>query len=199
MTIGQLPKDELVKAEIISAAQTLFQKYGMNKTTMEDIAHETGKGKSTLYYYFKSKEEVFYAVAHKEQKEAHNAVMGAVNKETTASAKLRAFFLNSYLEMKAKFHLYSIIISENTKFLDLTRKLQKEMNMADIETMRQIFLTGIRSGEFKAIKEEDCDDMALVGITMLRGLSANIILAGELPKTEIRLDTSVDIFIRGIK
>lgn len=199
MKTGQLPKDELVKAEIISAAQKLFQKYGLDKTTMEDIAHETGKGKSTLYYYFKSKEEVFYAVAHKEQNEAQNAVMVAVNKETTSSAKLRAFFLNSYMEMKAKFHLYSIIISENTKLTNLTRNLQKEMNMSDINVMKQIFLTGIKSGEFKAIKEKDCDDIALLGITMLRGLSANIILAGELPSEELRLDIAIDCFIRGIR
>ena len=56
-------KDELVKAAILQAAETLFQRWGIAKTTMEDIAHATGKGKSTLYYYFKSKDEVLEAVA----------------------------------------------------------------------------------------------------------------------------------------
>ena len=56
-------KNNLVKAAILQAAERLFQKWGINKTTMEDIAHEARKGKSTLYYYFKSKEDVLEAVA----------------------------------------------------------------------------------------------------------------------------------------
>jgi len=48
-------KDELIKAAIIEAARRVFQKWGLKKSTMEDIAEEAGKGKSTLYYYFKSK------------------------------------------------------------------------------------------------------------------------------------------------
>lgn len=47
-------KDELLKEKILTGADMLFQKYGLTKTTMEDIAREAGKGKSTLYYYFKS-------------------------------------------------------------------------------------------------------------------------------------------------
>ena len=53
-----LNKDEIIKAKILEGADKLFQKYGLGKTTMEDIAKDAGKGKSTLYYYFKSKEEI---------------------------------------------------------------------------------------------------------------------------------------------
>ena len=44
---------------IISAATGLFSRFGLEKTTMEDIAKAARKGKSTLYYYFKNKEAVF--------------------------------------------------------------------------------------------------------------------------------------------
>lgn len=43
-------KDDLVKTSFLQAAEKLFQRWGINKTTMEDIAREAGKGKSTLYY-----------------------------------------------------------------------------------------------------------------------------------------------------
>jgi AcrR family transcriptional regulator len=39
-------KDGDVKNSILEAAKRVFQKWGLNKTTMEDIAHEAGKGKS---------------------------------------------------------------------------------------------------------------------------------------------------------
>ena len=56
-------KDDIIRADILRAAEALFQKWGLKKTTMEDIAKEAGKGKSTLYYYFKSKAEIL--LAHK--------------------------------------------------------------------------------------------------------------------------------------
>ncbi|WP_461492021.1 TetR/AcrR family transcriptional regulator, partial [Pontibacter sp. HJ8] len=51
-------KDEAIKTEILNEAQKLFRHFGWTKTTMEDIAKATGKGKSTLYYYYKSKDDI---------------------------------------------------------------------------------------------------------------------------------------------
>jgi AcrR family transcriptional regulator len=59
-------KEEITRREVVQAASRLFQRYGLVKTTMEDIARETGRGKSTLYYYFKSKDEIFDAVVNQE-------------------------------------------------------------------------------------------------------------------------------------
>jgi AcrR family transcriptional regulator len=53
-------REDLVRDEILRAARELFQTYGLTKTTMEDIAEAAGKEKSTLCYYFKNKEEVFF-------------------------------------------------------------------------------------------------------------------------------------------
>ena len=55
-----------IKNRIIEVAQDIFKKYGFRKSTMDEIAEAAGKGKSTLYHYFKSKEEVFAAVIEKE-------------------------------------------------------------------------------------------------------------------------------------
>ena len=43
-----MDKEEIIVSEIIESAKKLFQQYGLRKTTMEDIAKSTGKGKSTL-------------------------------------------------------------------------------------------------------------------------------------------------------
>ena len=51
-----------VKQDIIEVAASIFSRFGYKKTTMEDIASAINMGKSSLYYYFKSKEEIFEAV-----------------------------------------------------------------------------------------------------------------------------------------
>ena len=50
-------KDE-VREHLVQAARQVFMRYGFKKTALDDIAKEARKGKSTIYYYFKSKDEV---------------------------------------------------------------------------------------------------------------------------------------------
>ena len=47
-----------VKDGILDAAGRLFERYGYKKTTVDDIAHEAGIGKATIYFHFPSKAEV---------------------------------------------------------------------------------------------------------------------------------------------
>ena len=47
------------KARIIAAAKELIARYGFKKTTMDEVAAKARMGKSTMYYYFKNKEEIF--------------------------------------------------------------------------------------------------------------------------------------------
>lgn len=77
-------KDELIKTEILREAQKLFVHYGWSKTTMEDIAKAAGKGKSTLYYYYKSKEQIFDNVVTREMEEVFRITNEEVQKAQTA-------------------------------------------------------------------------------------------------------------------
>lgn len=51
--------EEVDKKELImSSAETIFTRFGYHKTSMDDIAKEAGIGKGTIYYYYKSKEDI---------------------------------------------------------------------------------------------------------------------------------------------
>jgi TetR/AcrR family transcriptional regulator len=49
-------------AEILAAAGRLFGELGVEATTMSRLAAEVGLGQSSLYYYFRSREEVVAAL-----------------------------------------------------------------------------------------------------------------------------------------
>jgi AcrR family transcriptional regulator len=49
---------EDLRTAILEAAGRLLERYGYKKMTMEDVAHEAGIGKGTIYLYFRSKEEM---------------------------------------------------------------------------------------------------------------------------------------------
>ncbi|MDJ0788870.1 MAG: helix-turn-helix domain-containing protein [Myxococcota bacterium] len=55
-----MPEAPDVKREsILSAAHLQFARYGYRRTSMEDIAKETGVSRASLYSYFENKEEIF--------------------------------------------------------------------------------------------------------------------------------------------
>jgi len=50
------------KAHIVEAASRLMHLQGFNNTSIDDVLKECGIGKGNFYYYFKSKEELGYAI-----------------------------------------------------------------------------------------------------------------------------------------
>jgi len=58
----QLEEREMRKERILTGALEVFKSKGLKGATMDEIAHQSGFGKATLYYYFKSKEDVFSAI-----------------------------------------------------------------------------------------------------------------------------------------
>jgi AcrR family transcriptional regulator len=59
---GQVGNPEKA-ARILDAAQSLFLRYGVKRTSMDDVAREAGIAKGTLYLYYSSKDSLFSAVA----------------------------------------------------------------------------------------------------------------------------------------
>jgi AcrR family transcriptional regulator len=51
------------QGRILDAAQHLFVRYGVKRTSVEDIVGEAGIAKGTLYLYYDSKDALFAAVA----------------------------------------------------------------------------------------------------------------------------------------
>lgn len=49
------------KSQIIKAAAKRFARHGPLKTTLDEVARDIRIGKATIYHYFKSKDELYFA------------------------------------------------------------------------------------------------------------------------------------------
>lgn len=54
------------RQRLLEVARELFAHKGLEATTMNDIATASGRGRRTLYTYFRNKEEIYYAVIEEE-------------------------------------------------------------------------------------------------------------------------------------
>src|SRR5436189_5154872 len=101
-----------IREEILNGARELFQRFGFKKTTMEDIARQIGKSKSALYYYYKTKEDIFEAVVLYEVDAQRAQVAEAVKTEESATKKFRLLFTSMLEDVKQKASKFSIIKTE---------------------------------------------------------------------------------------
>jgi AcrR family transcriptional regulator len=59
-------KDRSVEEKILSASTSCFERFGMRRATMEDIAQSAGVSRKTVYRYFATKNELIAAVIERE-------------------------------------------------------------------------------------------------------------------------------------
>jgi len=90
-TITDMVDKEIIRLKIISTAGQIFSKYGFKKTTMEEIASALQMGKSSIYYYYKSKEEIFEAVVLHEANILRNELTKAIKSVDSPIDKMRNY------------------------------------------------------------------------------------------------------------
>jgi AcrR family transcriptional regulator len=194
-----LSKDELIRAEVLNAARGLFQRFGLFKTTMEDIAKAAGKGKSTLYYYYQSKDEIFDSVIKEDMEEVFNSVKYAVEQASTAEEKLRTFTSSKIRAISQKAALYSIVFGEISENPQLIKKLKKSYEERELELLRGILSFGIARQELKKISDETLEDVSYIILSSLRGIEMGLLEDNRAKKMGDRLDFVLDLMCHGIK
>jgi len=147
-------KEELVKEEIISQAQKLFKPFGLKKTTMDEIAAASGKAKSTLYYYFKNKDEVFDAVLISELHHLRALVKIEVEQASSLNEKLKAYFQTFHRETMDKINLFRILKQELKSEFEKSDRFHKVI-VYETDFIANLISDGYDTGEFRGIDKND--------------------------------------------
>ncbi|SKA15261.1 TetR/AcrR family transcriptional regulator [Sediminibacterium ginsengisoli] len=192
-------KDEIIKDDILKEAQKLFQQFGLKKTTMEDIARSMGKGKSTLYYYYCSKEEIFDAVIVREMQEVFNLVKSNVDKEITAEKKLTSFALTKIKVLQKRANLYRIVKGEIQESVRCMKHLYTAYDLQETNLVKEILSFGLQNNEFTPAIRTELDLLPSVIVSSLRGLERDMFISDRYHNMETRLGSIITIMIRGLK
>lgn len=79
------------RQEIISAAEKIFFKQGVDNATMDDVAEEAELSKATLYLYFSSKEDLYFAIYIKGQQTFFKMIEKTIEKTDDTRKKIETF------------------------------------------------------------------------------------------------------------
>lgn len=188
-------KKDLNRETILQIAQEIFSKFGYKKTTLDDIANAVRKGKSSLYYYFSSKEDLFQAVIDKEVDVLKQALEKVVFRSMDPEEKLREYILTKLTTFRELANLYNALENDVIAigFIDDV----KEKNEKDeIRMIKRILIEGVRRDMFHI---DDLNLTALAITTAIKGLEMPL-SAGKWGSAdlEVAVDNIVRILCYGI-
>lgn len=189
-----LDKDE-VKEAIVNVARHIFSRFGFRKTTMDEIAIASKKGKSSIYYYFAGKEEIFQAVVEKEALILRKELVSAINLADSPANKLKAHVLTRMRTMKKLANFYSAIQDDYLSHLDFIEKIRKKYDQEEIQMMENILKEGVQNHIFEI---EDTSLAAIAIVTALKGMEIPLFWGDEEQDIEHRLDHLINILFNGV-
>jgi len=188
-------KDE-VREQLVQAARQVFAKFGYKKTALDDIAKEAKRGKSTIYYYFKSKDEIFKAVIDAESEIRAKEIETEISKTNDSKEKLKTYIYFRMRSLKNVVNYYEAIKNDLLDQLYFVDNLRAEHFEAEITTIENMLLDGIEKKEF-TIQNPELTAKTIV--TALHGFEVPLILKNlsdeELHKS---VDEMLNILFYGI-
>ncbi len=184
------------KEFILKVAQGLFNRFGLAKTTMDDIARKARMGKASIYYYFKNKEAIYQEVIQKEGEELRQKILTAIAQEPTPQRKLRTYVLTRTAALKELANYYTAFKEEYFEQYAFIEKARQDHNRFEVETIRSILQEGIDQGVFEI---QDVTLTAEVVLAALKGLEFHWTIHVPMETIERNVDTLLEILFRGIE
>lgn len=184
-----------IKDQIVSTARNIFNRYGFKKATMDEIAQAMGKGKSSIYYYFKSKEEIYEAVIDHEAVFLRKEITKAIGQHENPKDKLKAYVLTRMKTFRKVSNFYDAIRSEVLNHLEIINKIRNKYDREEITLLQEILEEGIAKQVFR-IKEPELTATAIV--TALKGLEVPMIWASRKENPEGQLEQLLEVLFYGI-
>ncbi|WMM24802.1 TetR/AcrR family transcriptional regulator [Tissierella sp. MB52-C2] len=187
------------KEKIINYAFDLFAEKGYSETSVDDIVKASGISKGGIYYYFKSKEDIFLEIAKDRLRQRHSIINDEKNTNSSKEKlisyikwTLTGFFDERVQQMSRFTFEFWSVLSRNP---NMEHKAKERYNMF-YTILSEILEEGIRNGEFK--KNIDIESMVYIILSTMDGIGfANSVMGIRM--TEEVIENYIDMILKKIE
>jgi AcrR family transcriptional regulator len=171
---------EEVRIHIVGVARRIFTRYGFRKATMEEIASTSQMGKSSIYYYFKSKEEIFRAVVEFEARMLKERLSRIISKNNSPPERLKAYILFRLHHVRTLENFYAALNEETLSHMNFILDIRRNFEIEEQLLVGEILEDGMKQGVFQLSSSK----IGAIAIsTMMKGLELPLLL-DEAHKTD---------------
>ena len=189
---------------IIEAAQQRFGLYGVEKTSMREIADDIRLSKASLYYYFPDKESLYKAVVEKEQAEFIGKISERFTSISEPELLLREYSVIRLSYFRTLLNLSRLRLESYSNLKPVFRETIQSFMEKEKAIILRIFDNGISKGIFSI---KNTEKTASLFLDLLKGLRISVVndkktLIIDEEEFEKLLENTIlftDIFINGLK
>ncbi|MCF0199714.1 MAG: TetR/AcrR family transcriptional regulator [Bacteroidaceae bacterium] len=136
------------RMQIVNVARELFAKQGVEATTMNDIAVASGKGRRTLYTYFKNKDDVYCAVIEEELDRMSERLRVVAAKNIEPEDKLVQLIYTHLSLIREAVLRNGTLRAEFFRDIWRVEQARKNFDKTEVELITKVLMQGIRKGKF---------------------------------------------------
>ena len=185
---------------ILDATDTLMQRFGFRKMTMDDIAREAGISKRTIYTYFPSKEEVGLSSIARVVSSAQARMAAAFEGEGSHSQRLQQMLVGRVMARVESVRDYRQSLDE---LFEAVRPAYMERRQKNFETetgmIRDLIEQGNIAGEFAVEYPKRAAEMLLRATNAFLPYSLSVAELGDTEAIRKDVTSMADLLIRGLR
>jgi len=179
--------------EIFGATVHLFFEKGFRETSMREIAESAGMGKSSLYDYFKTKDEILLWAVEDELLDLTVAAQAIVSQPTPAIERLRQV-MKIHLDYLVSSKEFYLKLSFEVQRLDIESQKRIQVKRHAYQDMiRKLIDAGIREGTFRPV------DSLLVTRILITALTPTVFTSRPTGTPQEMLQEAFDVIMKGIQ
>lgn len=187
------------REKIIIHAFNLFAEKGYSETSIDDIVKASGISKGGIYYYFKSKEDIFLEIAEERFRQRKNLMSNAQNIESSKEKiisyinwTLTGFFDEKVQKMSRFTFEFWSVLSRNP---NMAVKAKERYKMF-YDILAKILQQGIDNGEFK--EDMDVESMIYIILSTMDGIGfVNSVMGISITKDIV--NNYIDMILKKIE
>ena len=136
------------KAQIIDVATSLFHRKGYHVTSLDDIADHIGFTKPAIYYYFKSKEDILFAIVDEVIGEALDRVRPIASRDDSPAERLHDLLVQNTIVVLSNLKANTVFYNERGL---LSPERERDIRTREREytkIVQELYEEGVEAGEF---------------------------------------------------
>jgi AcrR family transcriptional regulator len=197
-------QDDIIQQEVLKAAIRLYQKFGPNGFTMDDLAAAAGRSRTSLYYYYKDRDEIYQAVMDKIIRDVAAEIRQAVAAVETLRDKIYAFCdskLKASENWKKVFNamMASMDAEEQSNHAKVMYSWHKKLIHQESVILNEILADATRRKEMRVISPGDQDTLVFLIYSGIRGFRREIFELNDPHDMKAALRLLTDMVVKWLK
>ena len=184
------------RKQVIEEAARLFSSKRFDEVLMDDIAHQAGVGKGTIYTYFADKEELYFAVVFEGISQLNEKLQQKANGQKDPEQNLRRMvhhIVSFFSQNRFFFRLMSIEDGKSEGGKGENRKRWLEERRSQLEAIEGVLNDGADEGVF-AVGNARLEAAILRDMVRTAMIHSDSDISGDA-----MTDTIMRIFLRGVR